>query len=114
MIIGTTPTFTLKLKRTTYADLSTASNIYVTMKQGNNILTKSVPDIVLVDGRTVQFTLTQAESLNLVLDKNVEVQLNWIYNVGNDIRRAATKVVTINLEKQLLRQELPKQELPNV
>ena len=107
MIIGTTPTLTLKLKRSYNIDLNQATQVYVTLKQGSTILTKSVPDIVLVDGRTVQFTLTQAESLNLVLDKNVEVQLNWIYNVGNSIRRAATKVVTINLEKQLLRQELP-------
>ena len=106
MIIGTTPTLTLKLKRSYSIDLNQATQVYVTLKQGSTILTKSVPDIVLVDGKTVQFTLTQAESLNLVLDKNVEVQLNWTYNVGGVLKRAATKVIELNLEKQLLKQVL--------
>lgn len=106
MIIGTTPTLTLKLKRSYNIDLNQATQVYVTLKQGSTILTKSVPDIVLVDGKTVQFTLTQAESLNLVLDKNVEVQLNWTYNIGGVLKRAATKVIELNLEKQLLKQVL--------
>ena len=106
MIIGTTPTLTLKLKRSYSIDLNQATQVYVTLKQGSTVLTKSVPDIVLVDGKTVQFTLTQAESLNLVLDKNVEVQLNWTYNVGGVLKRAATKVIELNLEKQLLKQVL--------
>ena len=103
MIIGTTPTLTLKLKRSYSIDLNQATQVYVTLKQGSTVLTKSVPDIVLVDGKTVQFTLTQAESLNLVLDKNVEVQLNWTYSVGGVVKRAATKVIELNLEKQLLK-----------
>ena len=32
MIIGTTPTFTLKLKRTDNVDLTLANHIYVTLK----------------------------------------------------------------------------------
>lgn len=105
MIIGTTPTFTLKLKRSYDIDL-TYSTVYVTLKQGQTTITKSGEQITLIDGKTVQFTLTQTESLNLVLDKNVEIQLNWTYNDNGVLKRAATKVIKLDLEKQLLKQEL--------
>ena len=106
MIIGTTPTLTLKLKRSYNIDLTHVTNVYVTLKQGSTIITKTSPNITLIDGKTVQFTLSQEESLNLVLDKNVEVQLNWTYIEGNILKRAATKVIELNLEKQLLKQVL--------
>ena len=108
MIIGTTPTFTLKLKRTDDVDLRLAMNVYVTLKQGNIVLTKtkSQHEINIVDAKTVQFSLTQAESLGFVLDKNVELQLNWTYYSQGETKRAATKIVNVFLEKQLLRQEI--------
>ena len=105
MIIGTTPTFTLKLKRSYNIDLTHATD-YVTLKQGQTTITKSGQQVTLVDGKTVQFTLSQAESLSLVLDKSVEVQLNWLYNDNGVTKRAATKVIKLDLEKQLLKQEL--------
>ena len=105
MIIGTTPTFTLKLKRSYDIDLTHAT-VYVTLKQGQTTITKSGQQLTLVDGKTVQFTLSQAESLSLVLDKSVEVQLNWTYSDNGVIKRAATKVIKLDLEKQLLKQEL--------
>lgn len=105
MIIGTTPTFTLKLKRSYNIDLS-QSTVYVTLKQGQTTITKSGQQITLIDGKTVQFTLSQTESLSLVLDKSVEVQLNWTYNDNGVLKRAATKVIKLDLEKQLLKQEL--------
>lgn len=106
MIIGTTPTFTLKLKRTYDVDLTTVQNVYVTLKQGTNILTKSGLDINIVDSKTVTVTLTQQESLNFSLDKKIELQLNWTYSDQGMIKRAATKIIEITLEKQLLTQVL--------
>ena len=73
MIIGTTPTFTLKLKKTYDVNLLTVSNIYVTLKQGTSILTKTSQDLNIVDSKTVQVTLTQEESLNFTLDKKIEL-----------------------------------------
>ena len=106
MIIGTTPTFTLKLKRTYDVDLTTVQNIYVTLKQGTNILTKSGLDINVVDSKTVKVTLTQQESLNFSIDKKIELQLNWTYTDQGIVKRAATKIIEISLEKQLLTQVL--------
>lgn len=106
MIIGTTPTLTLKLKRTCEVDLLTASNVYVTLKQGSNILTKSKPEVQVIDAKTVEITLTQQESLNFTLDKKIELQLNWTYTNSGVTKRAATKIIEIMLEKQLLNQVL--------
>ena len=71
MIIGTTPTFTLKLKKACDVDLSQANNIYVTIKQGSILITKTGHDLNIVDGKTVQFSLTQTESLSFVMDKAI-------------------------------------------
>lgn len=104
MIIGTTPTFTLRLKKACDVDLTQVNNIYVTLKQGATVITKTGNDLVVTDSKTVQFSLTQAESLGFVIDKSIELQVNWTY--GSPLQRAASKVITINLDKQLLKQEL--------
>lgn len=106
MIVGTTPTLTLKLKRTSDADLNMATNIYVTLKQGNILLTKTGQDIELVDGKTLRISLTQSESLDFSVDKKVELQLNWTYLEGGQTKRAATKVISIDLERQLLKEAI--------
>ena len=106
MIIGTTPTIILKLKRNVNVDLKQVNNIYVTIKQGNNILNKTGEQITIIDGKTIKFTFTQAESLNLDISKPAELQLNWTFMSDGILQRAATKVATINLEKQLLREEI--------
>lgn len=99
MIIGTTPTIVFKFKRNSTVNLSVASKIYITFKQGLNILTKTGTDINIIDAKTASVTLTQQESLNFVPDKKVEVQLNWLYTESNVLVRAATKVVTLGLDK---------------
>lgn len=107
MIIGTTPIFTLKLKNNCDVDLTSVSKVYVTLKQGNTLLTKSGNQITIVDDKTIKFGITQAESLSFGIDKSVELQLNWVFTDSNNtLQRAATKVTTFNLEKQLLREEL--------
>ena len=106
MIIGTTPTFTLKLKKSYDVDLTSVNNIYVTLQQGNILLTKTGTDITIVDAKTIQVSLTQSESLNFTIDKTINLQLNWTYVDNGITKRAATKIITINLEKQLLKQAI--------
>lgn len=106
MILGTTPTFVLKLKRSYDIDLRTAINLIVTFKQGTYILNKSGNDLNFEDGKTVLVSLTEEESLNLVLDKKVEIQMNWLYIDNTITKRAATKVISIDIEKQLLKESL--------
>lgn len=107
MIRGTTPTFTLRLKNISGSpcqiDLSEAKNIYFTISQGCNTITKTGEDISLVDGHTVLVYLNQEESISLREKMKAEIQLNWTYidNEGNT-KRAATKVCEIALEKQLI------------
>jgi len=76
------------------------------LKQGNLTFNKTGSDLTVVDSKTLQFSLTQEESLSLTLDKNVELQLNWTYTTSHGLKRAATKIVTISLERQLLKTEL--------
>lgn len=59
-----------------------------------------------MDSKTLEVTLTQTESFKFVMDKVIELQINWTYYSGNVLKRAATKVVNVNLEKQLLKEEL--------
>ena len=106
MIIGTTPTFTLKLKKSYDVDLTSVNNIYVTLQQGNILLTKTGTDITIVDAKTIQVSLTQSESLDFTIDKTINLQLNWTYVDNSVTQRAATKIITINLEKQLLKQAI--------
>lgn len=104
MIRATTPTFTLKVKSDTI-DLSEATNIYVSLAQGNRIyLEKSGDSIELTAPRTVKVWLTQEESLSLAEGFQLEIQINWTYNdaYGNH-RRAATKIKSVLVTKQLLR-----------
>lgn len=104
MIRATTPTFTLKIKSTTL-DLSEAENIYVSLAQGNRIyLEKSGDDIEFEAPRTVKVWLTQEESLSLAEGFQLEIQINWTYvDVSGNHRRAATKIKSVLVTKQLLR-----------
>lgn len=107
MVIGTTPIFTLNLKKNADVDLTQAKDVYVSIRQGNILLNKTGSDLIIEDGKTVKFTFTQAESLNLHFNKEVELQLNWTFIGANGVlQRAATKVITLSLEKQLLKEEL--------
>lgn len=104
MIRGTTPTFTFTIKDDT-VDLTEATNVYVTLRQGSKEITKTGDDLE-IDARTVNVFLKQEESLGLIETVNAEVQINWTYidpTDGATVRRAATKVKTIQITKQLLK-----------
>ena len=105
MIRGTTPTFTLKLKEDSNINLQEAINIYFTVAQGTNEITKTGADIEISDERTVLVFLNQEESLSLKDNQKAKVQLNWTYldPDGVTVRRAATKVKEIELSEQLIR-----------
>lgn len=102
MIIGTTPTFTFKFKRNSTVNMQTATYIVVSFKQGLYQVDITNPDVI--DSKTVSVTLTEEQSYSFTLDKKIEVQLNWYYNESGRQIHAATKVQTIELQKQLLRQ----------
>ena len=103
MIQGTTPTFTFRLKET--INLNEARNVYVRFKQSTKVIDKTGADM-LIDGNVVKVWLTQDESLKLSEGSNVQVQINWTYldDETGDIRRAATKVKSISIDEQLLKQ----------
>ncbi len=105
MIRGTTPTFTFTI-RDENLNLNEAANVYVTIAQSGKLIERSTGDASLnVDGRTVSLWLTQEESLRLTEGVNAEVQINWTYmdSDGVTVRRAATKLKTIPITKQLLK-----------
>lgn len=106
MIRGTTPTFTFTIKNQDI-DLSAAQNVYVTLAQGSKLIEKTGTDLE-IETRTVSVFLTQKESLQLLEGSNCEVQINWTYLDldGTTVRRAATKVKSIPISKQLLRREI--------
>lgn len=106
MIRGTTPTFTFTI-RNEDIDLGAAENVYVTLAQGSKLIEKTGADLE-IETRTVSVFLTQKESLQLLEGSNCEVQINWTYLDldGETIRRAATKVKSIPISKQLLRREI--------
>lgn len=106
MIIGTTPTFILKLKENYNIDFRNATNIYITLQQGSNRITKTGSSITIVDSRTLSIDLTESESLGFTIDKNISLQINWTYQVNGVTKRAATKAISIDLEKQLLKQAI--------
>ena len=103
MIRGTTPTFTFTI-RSENVDLNEARNVYVTITQSTKAITKDSSELA-VNGRTVSFRLTQEESMKLTEGNHADVQLNWTYldADGVTIHRAATKVISILIDRQLLR-----------
>ena len=97
---GTTPTFELVLPAE--IDLSLADEVCVSFMNGRKQkLDKSTEDdAIIVNGNIVEVYLTQEESLKITeAEKNLEIQVNWKYPDG---KRAATEVVSIFVDRQLL------------
>ena len=97
MYKGTTPTFTLTLPET--VDLSTASNVYVTFKKNDVILTKTGEDLS-IDRNTVSVFLTQEETLAFP-DGQIRLQINWTYVEGNTMKRACSEVANVYFQQNL-------------
>lgn len=107
MIRGTTPTFTLNINDPTNTlDLRSAQNVYVTFEQGRHCVTKTGDDLS-VQARSVSGWLTQQESLSFEAGKPATVQVNWTYlDMDGTVRRAATKVQDVRVNRQLLSEVL--------
>lgn len=100
MIVATTPILTLTLPNT--IDLTTATEIYVTLSQGKNELTKT--DVTLQSANVITVLLSQEETLMFNPNGFANVQVNWITNTG---RRIATKIKSIRINPNLIPEVLP-------
>lgn len=100
MIRGTTPTDTITIKNPGDLDLRNALEVFVTIRQGQVTLTKTGENIE-VEKASVSYCLTQTESLRFQEGK-AEAQINWIYTDNEGRKRAATKWLTIMIDRQLL------------
>ena len=103
IITGTTPTLTLHVSDDENLDFNEANQIYFTIRQGSVKYTKTSEDIYIVDEHTLQVSFTQEETLSFRYNLEAKVQLNWTYENGI---RAATKVKTITLSENLIREVL--------
>ena len=68
---GTTPTITI----TTDIDLSNASNLFITFKQGNRLIFEKLLDDVTIDGTEITCNLTQEDTLALNADVPLRFQI---------------------------------------
>lgn len=98
MIRATTPTFILTLDDDSGVDLQTAEKVFFTISQRSVTITKEVTP---TGALTVEVTLTQTETLQLVEGAPTKIQLNWIDANG---RRTATEVESITVDEQLLKE----------
>lgn len=101
MIRGTTPLIHMNIINGGELDLTDAEGLYITLRQGNTVITKR--DQLVIDAQGVSFSFTQRESLRLK-EGPAEVQVNWIYVDPEDNvkRRAATRIQRIEIGGQLL------------
>lgn len=97
MYKGTTPTFTLTLPEE--VDLTTAQNVYVTFEKGKKELRKTGDDLV-VTAHQVEVYLSQEETLSFP-SGDVALQLNWTYQDGGMIKRAASNIVSVSMKTNL-------------
>lgn len=103
MIRATTPTFTLTISGDS-VDLTQATSVYVTIAQGDNVITLTGDDLTITEN-TISCFLNQEQALSLFGNSPAKIQVNWTYTDATDvIKRAATKVVTIQIGEQLLKQ----------
>lgn len=101
MIRGTTPTIHMNIINGDELDLTQAEDIYITLRQGQRIITKK--DGIIVEAQSVSFYLTQRETLSLK-EGPAYLQINWAYtdSIGKEKRRAATRIKQIQIGGQLL------------
>lgn len=101
MIRYTTPIITLEVEG---VDLTANRDVYVTIEQGSNKLTKSGTDLTVsynsqTEISSIGFTLSQEESASFSWGKACQLQVNFISNAG---ARDATNIVTIDVMRNLL------------
>ncbi len=102
MINYTTPTISLTVEG---VDIS-SNDVYVSLVQGINELTKTGSDLNIsvstvgqITNTDITLVLTQEESASFDYNRNVSVQVNWINSSGV---RAATEIKAIDVMRNLL------------
>lgn len=95
MVKGTTPTFILTIDDDN-VDLTEATNVYVTFKQGTLEITKTGPDIVIA-AKQVDIYMSQEETLRFSKGM-ASIQMNWTYDGG---KRACTNIVRVDIGENL-------------
>lgn len=98
----TTPTLTCTVSGYDLTDF----DVYVTIKQGSVVITKSGDDLEVTyadEVSTIEVSLEQADTALFVAGKDASVQANWISSDGT---RVATRIKPITIETNLLNEEL--------
>lgn len=99
MIVGTTPTFIIRLKED--LDMAEAAHIYVTLTQGNISVMKSDDDLS-IDGASVSVYFTQEDTLKFIPMCSAMLQMNWTYTdleTGEASLRACTNEIPIRVKR---------------
>ena len=81
MFRGTTPTNRFEVE----VDLTTATAIYITYKQGNTIAFEYSSNDIVVTSNSLTVTLTQQDTLKLVSGKEVQIQIRAKFSDGTAI-----------------------------
>lgn len=95
--IATTPTLTLTFTDEDL-DLTTASNVYVTLKQNDSIVSKSGTSVT-VSPKQIVTVLSQSDTIQFS-EGFADIQANWVYQNG---KRACSNVQSIKMSRQLLK-----------
>lgn len=100
MFKGTTPTCTLTFDDES-VDFTEASNIIVTIAdRSKNVLLELDSDSLEITSQTIDFDLTQAQTLSFPKGENL-VQVNWTYDSDGETKRACSNIVTVTFKTNL-------------
>lgn len=106
MIQWTTPTITLTINGVRGLDLSEAQEVIVTLIQGSTQYDKTGSDLE-IEGNTISFALSEAETAALAADLSVLCQVNWTWtNADETLGRGATNIIKIPIGKQLYQEAM--------
>lgn len=95
MYTVTTPTLTFEVEDN--INFYETTRVFLTLNDPNDI-TVLEKDMTVDDKKTVHVVLTQEETLSLPLGV-VTAQINYLYEVGDELRRGATEKVELAVEK---------------
>lgn len=101
MIPWTTPTITLIVS----ADLSQATNIIVTIQQGDVFLKKEGTSVTYSQGK-LYIDLNETESAVFKENSSAQVQVNWLYLDNGVQKRGATATGKITIGENMLKEVL--------
>ena len=93
---GTTPTHTFSVD----VDLTSATVIYLTYKQGNETIVERDISNMTVTSNSIQVRLTQEETLAFNTAVNIQIQIRAGFSDGS---RIASDILTVSPAGQILK-----------